>query len=87
MADRVKLQDITMLVDSIIQSEELGWPLADTLSRLADSINAERVLNAQATAGAAGVYVMLPSTLVMLSAILLLFAPFVLKYLITGSLV
>ena len=66
LGDRLKIQDITSLVDAIVQSEELGWPLADTLERLADRINAERVLRAQAAAGAAGVYVMIPSTLVLL---------------------
>lgn len=87
MADRLKIPDVTSLVDTIVQSEELGWPLADTLERLADRINAERVLQAQARAGAAGVYVMVPSTLVLASAILLLFAPFIVLYLVTGSLV
>jgi len=85
MAERLKIPDITSLVDAIVQSEELGWPLADTLERLADRIHAERMLRAQATAGAAGVYVMLPSTLVLLSAVLLLFAPFIVMYLKTGS--
>jgi len=87
MAERLKIPDITSLVDAIVQSEELGWPLADTLERLADRISAERVLRAQATAGAAGVYVMLPSTLVLLSAVLLLFAPFIVSYIVTGSIV
>ncbi len=87
MAERLKIPDITALVDAIIQSEELGWPLADTLERLADRINAERVLNAQATAGAAGVYVMLPSTLELLSAVLLLFAPFIVSYILHGTLI
>jgi tight adherence protein C len=86
MAERLKIPDITALVDAIVQSEELGWPLADTLERLADRINNERILTAQATAGAAGVYVMLPSTFVLMSAVLLLFAPFIAKYLVTGSL-
>jgi tight adherence protein C len=85
MAERLKIPDITSLVDAIIQSEELGWPLADTLERLADRISSERVLQAQARAGAAGVYVMLPSTLVLLSAIILLFAPFIVMYLVTGT--
>ena len=87
LAERLKTPDVTLLVDAITQSEELGWPLAETLERLADRINAERVLRAQATAGAAGVYVMLPSTLVLMAAVLLLFAPFIVSYLVTGSIV
>jgi tight adherence protein C len=87
MAERLKIPDITSLVDAIVQSEELGWALADTLERLADRMSAERVLRAQTKAGAAGVYVMVPSTMVLLSAVILLFAPFIVTYLVTGSLV
>jgi len=86
MAERLKIPDITSLVDAIVQSEELGWPLADTLERQADRIHSERVLRAQATAGAAGVLVMLPAALVLASAVLLLFAPFIVRYMVTGTL-
>ncbi len=80
MATRLAISDITSLADAIVQSEELGWPLAETLEGLADRLAAERILRAQATAGAAGVMVMLPSTLVLASAVLLLFAPLIIRY-------
>ena len=80
-ADRVKSPDVTALADSITQSEELGWPLADTLERQADRMAGERVLQAQAKAGAAGVMVMIPSTLVLVGAVILLFGPMVVRYL------
>lgn len=78
-ARRVNIDDITALADSIVQAEELGWPLAESLERLADRLNSERMLRAQAKAGAAGVYVMLPSTLVLMAAVLLLFGPWIVK--------
>lgn len=81
MARRLKINDVTALADSVVQSEELGWPLADTLERLSDRLSTERMLKAQATAGAAGVYVMLPSTLVLLSSVLLLFGPVIVRLL------
>ena len=34
-AARLAIQDVTSLADAIVQSEELGWPLADTLEHLA----------------------------------------------------
>jgi len=79
MARRLNITDITALTDSIVQSEELGWPLAETLERLGDRLSAERELRAQARAGAAGVWVMLPSTLVLMSAVLLLFGPVIVR--------
>jgi tight adherence protein C len=84
LADRLKISDISQLTDAILQSEELGWPLAETLERLADRIQNERMLKAQATAGAAGVYVMIPSTLVLISSVLLLFSPLIVSYLRKG---
>lgn len=83
-ADRVRSPDINALADSIVQSEELGWPLADTLERQADRMAAERVLQAQSKAGAAGVIVMIPSTLVLVAAVILLFGPMIVRYLQGG---
>ena len=83
-ADRVRSADITALADSIVQSEELGWPLADTLERQADRMAAERVLRAQSKAGAAGVMVMIPSTLVLVAAVILLFGPMLVRLLRGG---
>jgi|GEM_PF-1237137 len=81
MSDRLKIADVTSLVDAIVQSEELGWPLAGTLERLADRLNSERLLMAQSKAGSAGVYVMLPSTLVLVATMLILFSPFLVRLL------
>ncbi|QOV88000.1 type II secretion system F family protein [Humisphaera borealis] len=83
-ADRVPSPDINALADSIVQSEELGWPLADTLERQADRMAAERVLQAQSKAGAAGVMVMIPSTLVLVAAVILLFGPMLVRFLQGG---
>lgn len=84
LAERLKISDLSALSDTIVQSEELGWPLADTLERLSDRLASERILRAQSRAGAAGVLVMLPSTLVLVSAVLLLFGPFIVRMLIHG---
>jgi len=85
-AARLNIADISSLADAIVQSEELGWPLAETLEHLADRLASERILQAQATAGSAGVLVMLPSTLVLASAVLLLFGPLMIRYMQQGGL-
>lgn len=84
LAERLNNSDIRALADSIVQSEQLGWPLAETLERQAERIASERVLRAQAKAGAAGVMVMLPSTLVLLAAVLLLFGPMIVRLMRNG---
>ena len=86
LSARLRINDIDSVVDSLVQSEELGWPLADSLERLSDRLSSERILRAQAKAGAAGVIVMIPSTLVLLAAVLL-FGPIIVRLLRSGSIV
>jgi tight adherence protein C len=84
LSQRLEDPDMVALLDSIVQSEELGWPLAQTIERLADRLNIQRTLKAEETAGSAGVLVMLPSTLVLMSAILMLFGPTIVRALRGG---
>lgn len=79
LAERVNNEDVRTLVNSLNQAEELGWPLADTIERLAERMNQTRLLDAQETAGAAGVKVMLPATLIMVAALILLFGPTIVR--------
>ena len=79
LLQRVQLEDIRQLVDNIVQAEELGWPLADTLKRLSDRLANERVLRAEETAGKASVMVMLPSTLILAAVVLILFGPIIVR--------
>jgi len=80
MADRVGLPVVRQFVDDVIQAEELGRPLADTLARLCERMRERRLQDAQDTAGKAKVKVLLPGMLVFLSVLILLFAPFLLRF-------
>jgi len=84
LVDRVPDLETRELIDTITQAEELGWPLADAIEQLADRLNSQRVVKAQDTAGVAGAMVMLPSALVMASAVLLLFGPTIVRLLREG---
>ena len=79
LLQRVPLEDVRQVVDNIVQAEELGWPLADTLKRLSDRVANERVLRAEETAGRASVMVMLPSTLILAAVVLILFGPIIVR--------
>ena len=83
-AQRIDEDDVRTFCETVIQAEELGRPLADALEELADRLTSERALRAQMTAGRAGVMVMLPSTLVMAAALLVLFGPFIVRFLSGG---
>ena len=67
-------------VDDLIQSEELGRPIADTLQRLSDGTRARRISEATAAAGNAKVMVLVPGMLIFIATLIILFAPFAVKY-------
>ena len=76
---------VTTFVDDLLQSEELGRPIADTLESLADRVRTIRTQDAIDTAGKAKVMVLVPGTLILLACMIMLFAPFIVKFYYQGS--
>ena len=83
-AKRTPIPVIKFLVDEIVQSDELGRPIAQTLERLADQTRVRRVQDATATAGTAKVAVLAPGVLILFAGMIILLAPFGLKILYGG---
>ncbi len=82
-AMRLRLSDdeITSIVGSIIQGEELGTPLAVLFRTQADVLRIKRTQRAETIAGEAGVKMLLPAILVMMSTVIIILGPFVLSFL------
>jgi len=80
LLDRAPLPVVRTFVDDVIQAEELGRPIADTLERLADRVRIRRVQDAVDTAGKAKVMVLAPGMLVLVATLLVLFAPFIVRW-------
>lgn len=76
---RLDDDDVTALVGAILQSEQLGSPLAETLRTQADVLRLKRSQRAETLAGEAGVNMLLPAVLVMASTVLIILGPFVLN--------
>lgn len=85
LAKRAPLPSVRQFVDDLIQSEELGQPIAETLERLSDRVRVRRVQDATETAGRAKVMVLVPGMLVFMAVLLLLFAPFIVRYYYDGA--
>jgi tight adherence protein C len=81
MRDRLSDDEITSIVGSIIQGEELGTPLARLFRTQADVLRIKRTQRAETIAGEAGVKMLLPAVLVMASTVLIILGPFVLGFL------
>jgi tight adherence protein C len=84
MRDRLGDDEIGSIIGSIIQSEDLGNPLAKIFRTQSDVLRIKRTQRAETVAGEAGVNMLLPGILVMMSTVLIIFGPFVINFLYSG---
>ncbi len=84
MQQRLSDDEITSIVGSVLQGEELGTPLAHIFRTQADVLRVKRSQRAETIAGEAGVNMLLPAVLVMMATVLIIIGPFLLNYLAFG---
>ena len=84
MRDRLSDDEITSIVGSILQGENLGTPLAQIFRTQSDVLRIKRTQRAETVAGEAGVNMLLPAVLIMVSTVLIILGPFLLNYLASG---
>lgn len=80
MRDRLHDDEITSIVGSIIQGEQLGTPLAKIFRTQADVLRLKRSQRAETLAGEAAVKMLLPGILIMASTVLVILGPFLLNF-------
>ncbi len=78
---RLADDEITSIVGSVIQGEQLGTPLALLFRTQADILRIKRTQRAETIAGEAGVKMLLPAVLIMMATVLIILGPFVLSFL------
>ncbi len=81
MRDRLSDDEITSIVGSIIQCEQLGTPLARLFRTQADVLRIKRTQRAETIAGEAGPKMLLPAVLIMASTVIIILGPFILGFL------
>lgn len=81
---RLADDEITSIVGSIIQGENLGTPLALLFRTQADVLRVKRTQRAETMAGEAGVKMLAPAVLIMAATVLIILGPFVLSF-VTGD--
>ena len=80
MRERLSDDEVTAIVGSIIQGENLGTPLATVFRTQADVLRIKRTQRAETIAGEAGVKMLLPGILIMASTVVVILGPFVLSF-------
>ena len=81
LRDRLNDDEITSIVGSILQGEQLGTPLAKLFRTQADVLRLKRTQRAETIAGEEGVQMLLPGILVMASTVIIIIGPFILGFL------
>jgi tight adherence protein C len=84
MRDRLQDDEITSIIGSILQGEQLGTPLASIFRTQADVLRIKRTQRAETVAGEAGVNMLLPAVVVMMATVLIILGPFLLNYFYLG---
>jgi tight adherence protein C len=84
MRDRLNDDEITSIISSILQGENLGTPLANIFRTQADVLRIKRTQRAETIAGEAGVNMLLPGILIMAATVIVILGPFLLNYLKFG---
>ena len=84
MRNRLADDEIGSIIGTIIQGEQLGTPLARIFRSQADVLRVKRTQRAETVAGEAGVNMLLPGILIMMSTVLVILGPFLLNYLKFG---
>ena len=79
LVERVPIDMLRSIVASIIQAEELGTPLADVLHSEATLMRLQRSVRAENAAAVAAVRMLLPGILIMMSVMLVIFGPAIVR--------
>ncbi len=77
LAQRIPLDTLRSVVGAINQSQRLGTPLATILSAQAGMIRMQRSVHAEKLSASASLRILLPSMLILIAAVIVVFAPFV----------
>ncbi len=80
LRDRLADDEITSIIGSILQGEQLGTPLGTVFRTQADVLRIKRTQRAETLAGEAGVNMLLPGVLVMVATALIIVGPFLMNY-------
>jgi tight adherence protein C len=80
MRDRLRDDEITAIIGSIVQGETLGTPLSTVFRTQADVLRIKRTQRAETIAGEAGVKMLLPGILVMAATVIVILGPFLLGF-------
>ena len=82
--ERIPLPALNSIIAAVLQAEQLGTPLAEVLELQANLLRMYRSMRAEETLGKATVRLLVPSLLIFISVILIVFGPILVRILRNG---
>lgn len=79
LSDRIPLDSLRSIVASVLQAEELGTPLGEVLHQQASLLRLHRSVRAENAAAVASVRILVPSLLILISVVLAIFGPAIVR--------
>ena len=80
LGQRINVDGLDGILSAVLQAESLGTPLADVLKLQANLLRMRRSMRAERRAGEAAVKILVPSMLILASVVILIFAPFIVRF-------
>ncbi len=85
MANRIPLESLSSVVGAINQAEQLGTPLSTILKNQSTMLRNARSVRAEEASAKASLRILVPSMLIMVAVVLIVFSPLILYWLSGGS--
>jgi tight adherence protein C len=86
LAERIPLESLRSIVGAVNQAESLGTPLASILKLQAEMLRMHRSVRAEKLAASASLRILVPSMLILLAVVIIVFAPLIIRFIEQGSL-
>lgn len=81
LAERIPLETLRSIVGAVNQAESLGTPMSLILKEQATMLRATRAVRAEKLSASASLRILLPSMLILVAVVLVVFGPFIIRYL------
>jgi tight adherence protein C len=79
LGQRINVEGLDGILSAVLQAEALGTPLAIVLKLQANLLRMRRSMRAERKAGEAAVKILVPSMLILISVVLIIFAPIIVR--------
>lgn len=86
IAQRVPIDMLQSIIASIIQAEQLGTPLSQVLHSQATLLRMQRSVRAENAAAVASIRILIPSMLILISVVIAVFGPAIMRFISNGGL-